>query len=250
MPAPGSTTTRTQAREDTRARIVAAAREQLTRDGTVSLRAVARDLGMTAPALYRYAASHEDLVVMVALSIDADVTRRLEAAAAVHPEDDPLARLIAGAVEFRTWALTERKEFALVFTNLDVSCAEELQADVETGLFFSALLFEVAVRYRVPVPALADLDPELAAIMADPLVPADLSSLPDELRGLVWVLEQAWAALYGTVTLEVFGHVDPRLVEQGHLFRAMIAQQIQQLALDDEAPRITALLDQLLEARP
>ena len=70
-------------------------------------------------------------------------------------------------------------------------------------------------RYRFPVPRLDELDPDLVEILRDPVVPADLTGVPDELRPLIWLLERAWAGLYGTVTLEVFGHIDPRIVEQG-----------------------------------
>lgn len=230
----------------TRERIVEAARVLLVREGTVTLRAVARELGVTAPALYRYAASHEDLVRDVALSIDSDVADRLQLAAARLPADDPAARMIAGAVEFRRWALENRKEFSLVFTNVDVSCVDELQASASTGMFFSELLFEVWTKYQFPLPALADLDPGLVEILRDPMVPADLTKLPDELRSLVWLLERAWSGLYGTVTLEVFGHVDPRIVEQAHLFRAMIEDQAPRLGLTDELPRLRELISELL----
>jgi AcrR family transcriptional regulator len=61
-------TTQTISRQQSHAamgsRIVTAARKLLVNRGEVTLRAVARELGMTAPALYRYAASHEDLVRM------------------------------------------------------------------------------------------------------------------------------------------------------------------------------------------
>ena len=55
--APTAPSTRQQARIDTEARIVAAARSLLVDQGEVTLRAVARELGLTAPALYRYAPS-------------------------------------------------------------------------------------------------------------------------------------------------------------------------------------------------
>jgi hypothetical protein len=77
-------------------------------------------------------------------------------------------------------------------------------------------------------------------------VPADLTGVPDEARGLVWVLERSWSRLYGTVTLEVFRHVDPRIVDQAHLFRAMIEDQAEPLGLVDELPRLRALVDDLL----
>src|SRR3954451_14167776 len=112
--------TRAQTHAATTARIVAAARTLLVNRGEVTLRAVARELGLTAPALYRYAASHEELILMVALAIDADVAARITVAADRQPAEDHAARLVAAAVEFRQWALESREEFALVFTNVDV----------------------------------------------------------------------------------------------------------------------------------
>lgn len=238
--------TRAAQRDLTRQRIVAAARSLAMSRGEVTLRAIARELGMTAPALYRYAASHEELVQMVALAIDADVAARVTAAADAQEPDDAVGRLIAAAVEFRAWALGNRQEFALVFTNVDITCLEQLQSSASTGMAFSALLFAVWEQRRFPIPALDALDPGLAEVLRDPLVPADLSGMPEDLRGLVWILERAWSRLYGTVTLEVFQHVDPRIVAQAHLFRAMIEDQAALLDLTDELPRIRALLDEVL----
>jgi AcrR family transcriptional regulator len=237
---------RAQAHAATAQRIVDAARALLARQGEVTLRAVARELGLTAPALYRYAASHEDLVQIVALAIDADLAERVTAAADRQPADDPAARLIAAAVAFRSWALENRQEFSLVFTNVDVDCLVELQASASSGLAFSALLFALWEDRQFPIPRLDDLEPGLAAILRDPQVPADLTGVPDEARGLVWVLERSWSRLYGTVTLEVFRHVDPRIVDQAHLVRAMIEDQAEPLGLVEELPRLRALVDVLL----
>jgi AcrR family transcriptional regulator len=212
----------------------------------LTLRAVAREVGMTAPALYRYAASHEELVRLTALDIDADAARQLARARDEQPAGDPAARLIASAVAFRRWALGNKAEFALVFTNVDVSCVEELQQQAATGMHFSELFAQVWAKYQFPIPRLEELEPSLAEILRAPLVPADLSQFPDELRGLIWLLERAWSALYGTVTLEVYGHIDPRIVEQGHLFRAMINDQAGPLGLTDELPRLQRLVDDLL----
>jgi AcrR family transcriptional regulator len=238
--------TRAEAHAATAARIVAAARELLVHDGQVSLRAVARELGMTAPALYRYAPSHEELVRMIAIAIDAEVGERITRAAEQQPADDPAARLLAAAVAFRRWALENRHEFSLVFTNVDVDCIDQLEASASTGMKFSELLFELWTERSFPIPRHDDLDPGLAAILRDPLVPADLSGVPDDLRGLVWVLQRSWSRLYGTVTLEVFRHIDPRIVEQAHLFRAMIEDQAVPLGLTEDLPRLLALVDALL----
>ena len=240
------TTTREQNRVDTMRRIVEASRRMVTGTGEMTLRSVANEVGMTAPALYRYVDSHEELVRIVAMDIDASAATEIALARDAQPDDDPAARLVASAAAFRRWALHNREEFSLVFTNLDVSCIEELQAESKTGLLFSALLFELWERYRFPVPGLDELDPDLVEILRDPLVPADLTGVPDELRPLIWLLERAWARLYGTVTLEVFGHIDPRIVDRGLLFRAMLEDQAAPLGLTEELPRLQELVTSLL----
>ena len=236
-------TSRRQNRLDTEARIVAAARSLLVSSGEVTLRAVARELGLTAPALYRYAPNHQELVRMVAIAIDSVVAERITAAAERQPADDPAARLIAACVEFRQWALANRKEFALVFTNVDVECIKE--HDQSSGLVFAGLLLALWQERRFPVPALDDLDPGLAEILRTPDAPVDPAT-PSGLEGLTWLLVQGWSRLYGTVTLEVFGHVDARLVEEGHLFRSMIADQAVPLGLSDDLARLQPLIDSLL----
>jgi len=237
--------TRQQNRLDTEARIVAAARQLLVDQGEVTLRAVARELGLTAPALYRYAPSHEELVRMIAIAIDAEVAVRVAAAADLQPADDPAARVLAACIEFRQWALSHRKEFALVFTNVDVECIKE--HDESSGLVFAGLLLALWEARRFPVPSLDELDPSLADILRAPDAPVDPST-PPGLEGLTWLLQRGWSRLYGTVTLEVFGHVDPRIVEGAHLFKAMIEDQAVPLGLVDDLPRLQPMIDSLLAA--
>ncbi len=238
--------TRQENRVDTMRRIIEASRHLVTGTGQMTLRAVANEVGMTAPALYRYVDSHEELVRMVAMDIDASAAAQIAVARDAQPEDDPAGRMVAAAVAFRQWALGNREEFSLVFTNLDVSCIEELQTESKTGLLFSELLFQVWARYQFPVPRLDELDPDLVEILRDPMVPADLTGVTDEMRPLIWLLERAWAGLYGTVTLEVFGHIDPRIVEKALLFRAMIEDQARPLGLTEEIPRLQKLIDSVL----
>jgi len=240
------TLTREQNRVDTMRRIVEASRRLVTGTGEMTLRAVAHEVGMTAPALYRYVDSHAALIRIVAMDIDASAAAEIAEARDAQPEGDPAARMVASAVAFRQWALNNREEFSLVFTNLDVSCIEELQGESKTGLLFSELLLSVWARYQFPVPRLEDLDPELVEILRDPKVPADLTGVTDEMRPLMWLLERAWAGLYGTVTLEVFGHIDPRIVERALLFRAMMEDQAGSLGLTDEFPRLRKLIDSML----
>ena len=118
-------TRRERQREATYDEITRASRELLAEGSELSLRAVAGRMGMTAPALYRYVGSYQELVDLVAFEIDKAATDRFAAAADLLPEDDYAGRLVASATEFRMWALASPREFGLVFANpiADPQCA-------------------------------------------------------------------------------------------------------------------------------
>src|ERR1700712_4191518 len=81
----------------------------------LALRAVAREMGMTAPALYRYFTSREDLVDHVVADLYTELCDELEA---VRDEVDPTrpgGQLIAVSRAFRSWATTHHAEFGLLF---------------------------------------------------------------------------------------------------------------------------------------
>jgi AcrR family transcriptional regulator len=227
-------------------RVVDAAIELVHERGEMTLRAVASRLGMTPPALYRYVASQAELTQRVAFEIDRRATTEFRAARDAFPDDDPVGQLAAAAVAFRRWGLEHKDEFGLVFANPDADLCTDLEMQAESGLMFTELLVKVHLKHQTPIPDLADLDPRLVEILRNPLIPADLDQVPDAMRGLVWTFMRSWAALYGTVTLEVFGHIDPRVVEQGHLFKAMVIEQCGLLGLGDQLSRVDELLDQLM----
>src|SRR5690348_15931125 len=106
--------------------IIQTARQLLVKDGpeAVSLRAIAREMGMTAPGLYRYFGSYEELVRHLCADIftelGGDIHRAIEAAEPPAGQaDDPRAKLtvkmVAACGEFRRWALNHQDEFGLVF---------------------------------------------------------------------------------------------------------------------------------------
>ena len=236
---------RERQREATYGEITRISRELLAEGAELSLRAVAGRMGMTPPALYRYVASYQDLVDLVAFEIDKAATERFAAAADALPLDDYAGRLVASVTEFRMWALGNPREFSLVFANpvaVGACVRRELLTSATSGHFFNALLVRVWEKYRFPHPELSELEPTVAGALEEPLFPIDLSLLPDDHRGLLWVFMNAWAALYGVVTLEVFGHLDPRIIESGAMFTAMVHEWMPRLGMLDGQERLRALL--------
>lgn len=240
-------TRRERQRQATLAEIVQAARELLEEPGGLSLRAVAQRVGMTAPALYRYVASYQELVALLAHAIDEETAALLREARDSQPADDPAAQIVAASVAFRRWALSHREEFGVVFANPSAPPVESMEnlRDPEVGLVFTDLLLALWRRYRFPVPSVDDLDPAVVATFADPVAPVRAEEIPPEAVGLQWVITQSWMAFYGTVTLEVFGHCDPRIIGSGALFRAMLTQQAELLGIADQLPRLLPLVEEL-----
>src|SRR5439155_24329940 len=94
-----------------------AARRQIATEGaSLSLRAVARELGMVSSALYRYFASRDDL--LTALIIDAynamgEASERADEG--IADRTDVLGRWLAVARSLRAWALAFPHEYALIY---------------------------------------------------------------------------------------------------------------------------------------
>ena len=239
-------TRRERQREATYDEIVASSRALLREGSDLSLRAVASKMGMTAPALYRYVASYQELVDLVAFEIDKVATDEFRTAAATQSADDPLAQLIAASVAFRRWALRDTAEFSLVFANpvAESHCHRrpEIITAWTSGLYFHELLIEVWHQTHFEHPDLDDLDPVVAAALREPLFPVDIELVPEGHLGLLWVFMQAWATLYGTVTLEVFGHMDPRIIDSGVLFASMVGGWLPRLGVEDSDGHYQALL--------
>ncbi len=238
-------TRRERQREATFAEITRASRALLAEGAELSLRAVAAKMGMTAPALYRYVASYQELVDLVAYEIDKAATATFAAAAQALPADDPAGRLVVSVTEFRMWALANPREFALVFANpvADAGCVRrEMLTQASSGHLFTDQMFAVWQHNHFPVPALDDLAPAVRESVLDPLIPAKVDQVPMEHRGLVWTYMQGWTQLYGVVALEIMGHMDPRVIESGEMFIDVVRGFAPRMDLADEFPRLERLI--------
>src|SRR5690606_11087502 len=81
----------------------------------LSLRAVARELGMVSSAVYRYVACRDDLLTLLIVDAYASVADAAEQAAAGDRNSPPARRFVAVAAAFRRWAVANPHEFALIY---------------------------------------------------------------------------------------------------------------------------------------
>jgi AcrR family transcriptional regulator len=229
---------RDRVRAATTGEIKETARRILVAEGpeAVSLRAIAREMGMTAPALYRYFSSREDLLRQVCGDIFSEIAAGIRAAAGRAAEEsggDVTAKLIAACREFRHWALTHREEFGLLF-GTPLPGLEPLHNDktdecaMEFAGSFITLFLELWQRHPFPVPADEQIEPGLVAQLAR-YVAALGVDLP---IGAALVFLRCWVRLYGMVSLEVFGHLHFALDDAAPMFEITLAELAGLVGLD------------------
>src|SRR5689334_23821717 len=110
---------RQEQRDATIEAIKNAARAQMAAEGTasLSLRAIARLLDVTAPALYRYFADRDDLITDLIVEAFNNLADAMEAAEAEVARDDYGGRLITALMAYRRWAMEHRTDFQLIYGN-------------------------------------------------------------------------------------------------------------------------------------
>jgi AcrR family transcriptional regulator len=195
----------------------------------VSLRAIAREMGMTAPALYRYFGSREDLIRNVIGDIFNELSDDIGLAIREAKASGGItAKLIAACHQFRRWSFSHQGEFALIFGS-PLPGVDDGRGDFAdecgrrfAGVFF-ALFYELWQRSPFPVRAPEEIDPGLRAQLERfrSAVGADLP------LGAMLTFLRCWTKLYGAVSMEVFGHIS--------------------FALDDAAPMFELTLSELAE---
>lgn len=219
-----TTTPRERAREQTLAEITRIGREHLATQGAaaLSLRAVARDLGVVSSAVYRYVASRDDLLTLLVIDGYTELGAEVDAAVDALPADDHRGRMHALARAVRAWAVREPARYALLFGSPVPGYHAPAERTTGPGTrVIVALVGIIEDAERAGALAVPDgvVDPALAADLDR--IRAELAlTVSDELlaRGVL-----VWAALFGAVNFEVFGQygadtfADPGVLFEHHL---------------------------------
>src|SRR5690242_17948221 len=108
---------RERLRAETSAEIKKVALQLMASGGpdAITLRAIAREMGMTANAIYGYFATRDDLVTTLISDVSTALADALEAAWLKTSTKDPATRIRAWADAFRNWSLANPQGFRLIF---------------------------------------------------------------------------------------------------------------------------------------
>jgi AcrR family transcriptional regulator len=210
---------RARVRAELTREIVDAARRHLATEGAagLSLRAVARELGMASSAVYRYFASRDEL--LTALIVDAydAIGSAAEEAEAAVPRADLRGRWRATCGAAREWALAHPHEYALIYGSPVPGYAAP-EATVGPASRVAVLLCRVVADGVAAGTVDAAPDGAAAGAVLTPGVAEGLG-LPEPLAPR---MVTAWSSLYGAIGFEVFGQTHNVVADHAHYFDAAV----------------------------
>jgi AcrR family transcriptional regulator len=220
---------RQESREKIEAQIVQLGRRHLVTDGAagLSLRAIARDLGMVSSAVYRYVASRDDLLTLLLVDAYSELADAVDRAATAggHWRD----QLLAMAHAARAWAIDQPARWALLYGSPVPGYHAPLERTVGPGTRVVGALFD-AIGAGI---AAGDV-PQANTVAAQPLS-SDFDRLREEFEfagddSAVAKCFVLWAGLVGAISLEVFGQYGAdTLTEPGAVFDTQIRLLIDML---------------------
>lgn len=221
------------------AEIKAVARRHLETDGAnLSLRAVARDMGMVSSAVYRYFASRDELLTALILDAYNALGNAVETAeAAVSDRTQLRARWLAATRAARGWALANPAEYALLYGSPVPGYAapeDTIAANARTPAVLGRILSDgyasgalalvhgsrraaTASQGEVAHPAAAVSAHLTDAVRAD-LLRARAGIAPGVPEELLLVAMTGWIQMFGTISLELFGQFNNVIAARDDFF--------------------------------
>lgn len=198
---------RARVRAELRAEILLAAHGELVASGPtgLSLRAVARRLGMVPSALYRYFPSRDALLTALIVEAYRSVGEAAASADEAAAAGSPLDRWTAVTTAIRDWARAHPQQWALVYGS-PVPGYRAPEDTVEAALGITRVLARIVAAAHPPgspPPAGVPSAPPGMAAVVRPL--AD-ELLPGRSPEVAVVAVVAWTQVLGMVGLELFGH--------------------------------------------
>ena len=201
--------------------IKSTARSLLSRHGVsgLSLREVAREMGQTSSALYRYFPTRDDLLTALILDAYNDLGTAVERADARVDRAATRQRFLATGRAIRRWALRHPHEYALIFgTPVPGYVAPE--QTIEAAVRVTRVLGSIVAESKISVGDIA-LAPSWRSMLwwesvESVMGPASPDVVVKSLR--------AWAEIFGCISFELFGHFVGSVRQDDRFFDTVLEQ--------------------------
>jgi AcrR family transcriptional regulator len=232
-PEPASIVTgaRARARAEVRAAILTAAAKRVAENGAddLSLRAVARDVGMVSSAVYRYFPSRDDLLTALIIEAYDSLGDHAEAAVTASRGRPDADRWVDAAMAIRAWARAHRHDYELIY-GTPVPGYAAPDDTVAPGTRVSRALVSI-------VRDADELDP-IPERRIDPALSVSFAALREEIDldvgdSTTLAVITAWSQLFGLLSFELFGQTRNLVSDDEALFRAAAAAMAASIGLRD-----------------
>ncbi|EHR63476.1 TetR/AcrR family transcriptional regulator [Saccharomonospora cyanea] len=189
----------------------------------VTLAAIAREVGITPPAIYRYYGSRDDLLLALADDLIAELVGELGTAAAAHPDDRPDRQIIAMIRAFPSWAARNRAEYGFVFGTPSPTAGHIHRAiakswNAEVGGAFGERYLRLWRQQPFDVPSDSELEPSLRKQLDDYRTVVHLQSMP---LGAILVFIECWSRIYASISFDVFGFMSATFTDMTPMHERM-----------------------------
>ncbi|KAA9381395.1 TetR/AcrR family transcriptional regulator [Microbispora cellulosiformans] len=222
---------RQRVRDATLRELISVSRGILTSQGAEALtvRAVAREMGMTPPGVYRYFDSHRTLTDAVVVAILEELTAHIAGTVDQIDTADTAGRLVAASRALRHWAVEHAAEFHLSwFVSSPEEGASVSRARRQVGRLF-ADLFSGVWRDHGPSPLPPGQPSPATETPARRLLEQLETELPSAAAAVAFT--RCWLRLYGMVSVESLGLTRAIGDDAGELFEADLADLARTLNL-------------------
>jgi AcrR family transcriptional regulator len=228
-------TRRERVRAETTIEIKEVALQQMAEQGaaSLSLRSIAREMGMSAPALYRYFPNRDALVTALIVDAYNSLADTLQAADEGQDKGDYNGRFRAVTRAYREWALSHRAEYALIYgtpiPGYEAPRDETVMPAARTNLVIGFILNEAQKAGKLTIPeAYFNVSPDLQAVLDElaAMIPEE-----DVLSAGVLLTIYIFSRLHGLVWGELDEHFAPKIADSGELFEIEISEICDRLKL-------------------
>ena len=227
---------RERLRDELRQEVLAAARSTLAGQHGLSkltMAAVAKEVGVTPPALYRHFENRQDIIAQVCDLIVDEVLEMLAAAVARQEPGDIAAALVASTRTSLDWAVRNPAEFDLIIGSgirAELSDSQALQrrmAELVGGHYVP--LFRAMAASGAPYPA----DDEISPGLIDQIVRyRDAMGGHDLPLGVAYLMVTSWRQVYGLQCMAVYGHQEFAFGDHVALHEDMVSTLLARFGLD------------------
>ncbi len=223
-------------REDIRQQMIedikGVARQQMRSKGTagLSLRAIAREMEITAPALYNYFPRLDDLITALIVDAFQGLAEAIEAAG--EHDSTPTLCLQAKLHSYRDWAVRHPEEFSLIYGNpiSGYQAPGEITVPlVQRG--FIALFLPLGAAWAA---GQLTIPPEYQTVPSTIIPTISQYALHYDApypNTLFYLLLAGWSRIHGLIMLEIFNHSPPTVGDAGAFYRHEVEVFLTRLGL-------------------